>query len=421
MILIPVWIAIFALLGLYNRKYLLGGTREYALVFDGTVIGVIVLIAASFFVTEFVFARAWLILAFFLTFLCVIFGRFVLRRTVYQLRQLGYFLSPAVIVGANTEGFSLAEQLLSWRFSGLHIFGFVDKKFPVGTLVYKDLYTLGSVEQLYQIVNKYNIEEIILASSAFTTRDNLLEIFKTYGVTKDVNVRMSSGLYEVITTGLTVKEYANVPLVGINQVRLSGIDQAMKMIMDYTLTIPGLILIAPVLLIIALIVKLDSPGPVIHKRRVMGVNGREFYALKFRTMYVNGDEILEVYPGLKDELALNQKLKYDPRVTRIGKVLRKLSLDELPQIINVIKGDMSLVGPRMITCSELDKYSQWDINLLTVRPGITGLWQVSGRSDVSYEERVSYDMSYIRNWSIWLDIQLLLQTIPAVINRRGAY
>ena len=201
MILIPVWIAIFALLGLYNRKYLLGGTREYALVFDGTLIGVIVLIAASFFVTEFVFARAWLILAFFLTFLCVIFGRFVLRRTVYQLRQLGYFLSPAVIVGANTEGFSLAEQLLSWRFSGLHIFGFVDKKFPVGTLVYKDLYTLGSVEQLYQIVNKYNIEEIILASSAFTTRDNLLEIFKTYGVAKDVNVRMSSGLYEVITTG----------------------------------------------------------------------------------------------------------------------------------------------------------------------------------------------------------------------------
>jgi lipopolysaccharide/colanic/teichoic acid biosynthesis glycosyltransferase len=126
-------------------------------------------------------------------------------------------------------------------------------------------------------------------------------------------------------------------------------------------------------------------------------------------------------PDLKAELARNFKLKHDPRVTRVGNFLRKTSLDELPQLFNVLKREMSLVGPRIITPAEVEKYQKWDLNLMTVRPGMTGLWQVSGRSDVTYEERVRLDMHYIRNWSIWLDLQLLMQTIPAVIRRRGAY
>ena len=138
-------------------------------------------------------------------------------------------------------------------------------------------------------------------------------------------------------------------------------------------------------------------------------------------MRTNGDEILKSHPGLNKELAENYKLKKDPRITRVGRYLRKFSLDELPQLFNVLRGEMSVVGPRMITLSEIDKYKQWNINLLTVRPGITGLWQVSGRSDISYEERVQLDMYYIRNWTIWLDLQLLLRTIPAVIKGRGAY
>ena len=138
-------------------------------------------------------------------------------------------------------------------------------------------------------------------------------------------------------------------------------------------------------------------------------------------MYTNGAEILAQYPELEKELAENHKLKEDPRITRMGKILRRFSLDEFPQLINVLKGEMSLVGPRMITPEETVKYRQWDTNLLTVPPGMTGLWQVSGRSDISYEERVRLDMHYIRNWSIWLDLQLLLQTIPAVLKSRGAY
>jgi lipopolysaccharide/colanic/teichoic acid biosynthesis glycosyltransferase len=138
-------------------------------------------------------------------------------------------------------------------------------------------------------------------------------------------------------------------------------------------------------------------------------------------MYINGDEILAKYPELKEELAREQKLKDDPRITRAGKLLRKTSFDELPQLLNVLRGEMSIVGPRMISPEEMEKYAQSGMNLLTVKPGITGLWQVSGRSDVSYDERVRMDMYYIRNWSIWMDIMLLLRTIPAVLLRRGAY
>ena len=138
-------------------------------------------------------------------------------------------------------------------------------------------------------------------------------------------------------------------------------------------------------------------------------------------MYNNGDEILQAYPELVIELEREHKLKTDPRITRVGAFLRKYSLDELPQLFNVLLGQMSLVGPRMISPPEMTQYGKWGMNLLTVRPGITGLWQVSGRSDVSYEERIRLDMYYIRNWTIWMDIYLLLATIPAVIKKKGAY
>jgi len=421
LILIPIWLIIFWAIGLYNRQKLLGGPQEYSMVFNATTIGLFLVIAIGFLLPEFVFARGWLLLAWVLASFLTGTGRFLLRRAIYYLREHGYYLAPAIIVGANDEGLSLAEQLLSWRSSGIHILGFIDKKFSVGKKVLKHLQVLGKPDELEDIVERYHVEEIILATSAVSSRDRLLEIFKRYGVASGVNVRLSSGLYEIITTGLTVKDFAYVPLVGVNPVRLTGVDSVLKVLLDYILTIIGVIIISPLLLFIALLVRLDSHGPLIHRRRVMGMNGKQFDAFKFRTMYVNGDEILEDRPELQEELARNHKLKVDPRVTRVGKFLRKFSLDELPQVFNVLRGEMSLVGPRMISPEEIDQYDRWDMNLLTVRPGITGLWQVSGRSDVTYNERVRLDMYYIRNWSIWQDLQLLFQTIPAVIKGKGAY
>jgi exopolysaccharide biosynthesis polyprenyl glycosylphosphotransferase len=419
---IPIWLAIFALTGLYSKSKLLGGTQEYASLFNATTLGMFVLISARFtFPTSLVVARGWVIIAWALTFLLTALGRFMLRRIVYSLRAQGRFRSRALIVGTNEEGRLLADQFLATQTSGFQIIGFIEAG-ECGNPAHGmgSLSCLGDLTDLDDIVRQHTISQIILTSSALN-QDQILALYKKYGTSPNVDLLLSSGLYEIITTGLKVREDGSVPLVVINKVRLTGVDQALKLIMDYAITLPAMLLLSPIFLLIGLLVRLDSPGPIIYRRRVMGMNGSEFDAFKFRTMDVRSDDILKTNPELMREYLQNFKIKDDPRITRVGKWLRKTSLDELPQLINVLRGEMSLIGPRMITPQELDKYSQWGMNLTTVKPGITGLWQVRGRSDVSYEERVRMDMYYIRNWTIWIDLQLLLQTIPAVLTKRGAY
>lgn len=185
----------------------------------------------------------------------------------------------------------------------------------------------------------------------------------------------------------------------------------------------GLVLFValPFAIPVALLILLDSRGPVFYKRRVVGLRGRPFDALKLRTMVENGDQTVTHDSELAEELSNNHKLRDDPRVTRIGRILRKTSLDELPQLINVIKGDMSLVGPRMISFPELEKFGKWQDTILQVKPGITGLWQVNGRSDLPYEERVRLNVYYVYHRSLLLDLWILARTIPAVLTARGAY
>ncbi|HRQ36904.1 MAG TPA: sugar transferase [Chloroflexota bacterium] len=195
----------------------------------------------------------------------------------------------------------------------------------------------------------------------------------------------------------------------------------LKSLVDYIVVIPALLVLWPLFLGLALAVRFDSPGPIIYRRRVLGRDGRVFDAFKFRTMHVNGDDILAQHPALKAELDRNYKLKDDPRVTRVGKLLRKFSLDELPQLFNVLFQDMSLIGPRIIAPDEIEKYGAYGPDLLAVMPGITGLWQVSGRSNTTYDERVKLDMQYVHNWSLALDIKILFRTFPAVMKGEGAY
>jgi lipopolysaccharide/colanic/teichoic acid biosynthesis glycosyltransferase len=198
-------------------------------------------------------------------------------------------------------------------------------------------------------------------------------------------------------------------------------DEWLKNILDFSLSLMGLLILSPLLLVLAVIVKLDSPGPAIYRRRVMGRGGTQFDAFKFRTMVTNGDEILNVHPELKAIWERDQKLENDPRITRSGQWLRKLSLDELPQLFNVLLGQMSLVGPRMFAPVEVVRYGEAVDEILSVKPGITGLWQVSGRSNLSYDDRARLDLEYVRTRTVWTDIKLLLQTVPAVLQKRGAF
>jgi exopolysaccharide biosynthesis polyprenyl glycosylphosphotransferase len=419
-LIIPTWILIFLLAGLYKQENLLGGVDEYNLLFSANTISVLTVVAVGFFKPDLVFARGWVIVSWISTFFYTALGRFMIRRGVYFLRTKNWFLTNSVIIGFNDEASSMAEQLQFVRKSGLRLLGFVDCHVEPGKPVFKDLKCLGNIKDLDTIISKFRIKELILTSSALD-RDQVLNIYKVYGMSDQISLHMSSGVYEIITTGMKVKEFAWVPLVEVNKVRLTGLNLNLKLLMDYGLTIPGLILISPLLLLISLIIKLDDHGPILHRRTVMGVNGKTFDAFKFRTMAVNGDEILKQFPEKLEELERTHKIKDDPRITKFGKLLRKASLDELPQLFNVLRNEMSLVGPRMISPEEMIEYQKWGMNLLTVKPGITGKWQVSGRSDLSYQQRVNMDMYYIRNWSIWLDIQLLIQTLPAILSKRGAY
>ena len=250
----------------------------------------------------------------------------------------------------------------------------------------------------------------------------MLDLFRQYTQNGDeLTIRLSSGLFEILTTGMRVRKIGYVPLMTLERTRITGVDAVLKRWLDLGGSLFGLLVAALPMALIAVLVKATSPGPVIYRRWVMGQGGRPVAAWKFRTMRVDGDAILAGRPELQEELHRAGKLKDDPRVTPLGRVLRRFSLDELPQFFNVLAGQMSLVGPRMITVEEWPHYGKWQHNLLTVKPGLTGLWQVSGRSDVSYEERVRLDMHYIRNYTIWLDLQLIFQTVVAVLRGTGAY
>lgn len=418
--LIPLWLGVFALIGLYDEHNLLGGTREYSLAFNAVSTGMLLVVLATFLNPEFVIARGWLLVSWALAFLCVAAGRFAVRRWIYRLRRRGLFVAPALLLGTNEEALSLARQLSDWKTSGLDVRGFVTPGVDDGGRIYRNLYTLGTLDDLVELVETHGIEELIVATSALS-RPQLVDVFRRVSARDDVRLRLSSGLFEVMTTGVRLKELAFAPLIEVQPVRLIGVDRVAKAMLDYSIALAVAGACLPLFAAIGLAIRVDSPGPILHRRRVLGLGGRAFDAFKFRSMHADADSRLEDEPELADRLATYGKLKDDPRVTRIGKVLRASSLDELPQVFNVLRGEMSIVGPRMISPAEHERYGQWDLNLLTVKPGITGLWQVSGRSDLSYEDRVRLDMNYIRNWTIWLDLQILLQTVPAVLFRRGAY
>jgi len=417
-LLVGLWMALLFFFRAYDWDNLLGGTKEYSILANASTMGTVIVAATHFIWPEFVIARGWLLWVWVVTFLLLAVARFTLRRVVYALRRRGYFVVPALILGANDEARALAQQLAGWSTAGLNVLGFVGPQTAPGEQVTRGLYTLGNLDTLDELVERYDVEELIVASSALTAEQQL-EIFRRYGIRNDVHLRLSSGLFDIITTGLYVKSLGDVPLISVSKVRLTRGEAFAKACLDYFGAALGLLVLAPLFVVIAVAIKRDSPGPVIYRRRVLGVGGKPFDAFKFRTMYVDGDAKLT--PQQMAELQTHHKLKEDPRITRVGRILRKYSLDELPQLVNVLLGQMSLIGPRMITLPEKAKYGKWDLNLLTVKPGLSGLWQVSGRSDIGYEERVHMDMHYIRNYTIWLDLQLILRTILAVVQGKGAY
>jgi len=418
---LPTYLVTFAIYRLYNADRLFGGLREYSNAISACSTALVGLVLYSFLNrhTEYDISRVWLAIFWGLSIISTIGTRFSYRRLVYYLRRQGLFVQRALIVGANQEAREVAAQLCSSPSAGINVIGLVEpeqhRKAPV-----KGLPVLNGLHRLDGLIRSLGITELIVVPTALRRKD-LLDIYRDWGTNNQVRISLSSGLYELLTTSAEVREIGFVPLVNLSRTRITGIDALLKTSLDYIGALIGTILLAPVFLIIGILVKLDSPGPVIYRRRVVGLHGKQIDAYKFRTMIPNAEAYLEAHPEMKQEWDQDGKIQDDPRITKIGHMLRHYSLDELPQLFNVLKGEMSLVGPRMITPAELDHFGRWQHNLMTVKPGLTGLWQTSGRSDLSYEERVRLDMHYIRNYTIWTDLKLIVNTVIAVFKGRGAY
>lgn len=203
--------------------------------------------------------------------------------------------------------------------------------------------------------------------------------------------------------------------------RVPALYDVEKRVLDIIICLPLVLILLPLLPVLALAIKLDSPGPVFHRRKVVGKGRKAFIAYKLRTMVEGAESLICEDEEERGEFEENHKLRCDKRITRVGKILRKTSVDELPQLMNVLLGQMSLVGPRMISFPEIEKFGIYHEKILSVKPGITGLWQVSGRSKLSYEDRVRLNVYYVDHRSIWMDIKILLKTIPAVLTANGAY
>jgi exopolysaccharide biosynthesis polyprenyl glycosylphosphotransferase len=427
---IPGWLTIFSGYRLYDLRVLHGGISEYRRLASACTISMIMLLALSFFMDDhLIISRAWLLMVWFTSIVLTGGGRFLVRRVLYRLRQSGIAMTRVLIVGANYEACQVGQQLSGGKhLPGMEIVGFIGERRTANRsnetkrnkkpLVYPGRW-LGQIGDVREVVDNHHIDEVVIASTALRDAEMMDVIRKL--TTSNVEIRLSPSMYEMLTTGLEVQEINGLPLVSVSKVRITGVNALLKRSLDIIVSAGILLVFSPLWLSIAIKVKLDSPGPVIYRRRVVGQGGKPFDAFKFRSMRGDGDKILAERPDLQEELQRTGKLKDDPRITKLGKFIRKTSLDEIPQLFNVLLGQMSLVGPRMITYQEMIKFGKWQTNLMTVKPGMTGLWQVSGRSNLSYEDRVRLDMHYIRNYSIWMDLRILFQTVPAVLKGSGAY
>jgi exopolysaccharide biosynthesis polyprenyl glycosylphosphotransferase len=246
------------------------------------------------------------------------------------------------------------------------------------------------------------------------------------GVTKalrdsEVEVRVSANISDILSTRLTLQQVGGLMALSLRPVRLSGAQAVAKRTLDLAAGVLAMVLLAPLWIVLYAAIKLDSRGPVFYRQERIGRHQRPFHMLKFRTMVVGADAMLDDLREQNEATGPLFKLRRDPRVTRVGRFLRRWSLDELPQLWNVLTGDMSLVGPRPALPEEVAAYEDWHLDRLEVPPGITGLWQVKGRSDLPFDDYVRLDLFYIENWSVGYDFYILAKTLPAVFAGRGAF
>ncbi|MGQ0832592.1 MAG: sugar transferase [Microthrixaceae bacterium] len=341
------------------------------------------------------------------------------RALAYARQRRAATLRPqrAIVVGSGSEGQDLVSRLLGHPEYGIEPLGFVDTN-PNPIDPDLPVTVLGELASLSRIVKELRVQRIFLDSASVSESELLDVLDLASGL--DVEISVLPALARHLSTSITVEGVAGATVLSYRPARHYGISWGLKRVIDVVGALVALTVTAPVALAIAIAVKLDSPGPVIYKQERVGRHGRTFTIYKFRSMQVDADAQKVLYLDLNEASGPYFKLESDPRITRVGRWIRRFSVDEIPQMINVLRGDMSLVGPRPALATEVAEYPDWFRRRLAVRPGLSGLWQVSGRFLVPFSEATRLDVSYVDYWSLGLDLQILARTPGVVLSGRGA-
>ena len=337
-----------------------------------------------------------------------------LKFTGWILAQAGY-RRRAVLVGSGKHLEEVAHALASRARAAVDVVGY----FSLTPRPQNGLRSLGQLDQLPDVLTNERVQEVIIADPDFPQDRavELVDICHRRGVT----VHIAPSTMEILIDRAEFVPGQTVPLFTLRPPVFEGIDFALKRGFDLVVSIFGLVILSPALLAIAVAVKLSSRGPVIYRSVRPGMAGKPFHCFKFRTMREHADQVQDDLESLNEKSGALFKIRVDPRLTRIGGFLRRYSLDELPQLVNVVRGEMSLVGPRPLPMRDFERLEEWHKKRYLVLPGITGLWQVSGRSELDFDDLVRLDFLYLERWSVLLDLQILIKTIPAVLTRRGAF
>lgn len=405
--------------GIYRLRRQISWFDEFYAIINGTATGTIITIVFIFLYRSSFYSRIIFLYAGLLSVILLGIGRLLKVSLLRRMRRQGIGTRRVLIVGAGEVARTVMRAVVANPECGYNIIGFLDDNPAKGETDIGRFKGLGSNDNLPHILQEEEIEEVII-TLPWQYHRKIMSIMAQCE-RKNIRTQIVPDLFQMTLNQMHVEEIAGVPMIGIKEVAISSLNQLIKRTIDLVFSAVVLVVAGPLMALIALMIKLESPGPVLFPQERVGKNGRRFTLYKFRSMIEGAEHQQEALRDLNEADGPLFKIRDDPRATRLGKWLRRLSLDELPQLYNVLRGEMSLIGPRPPIPAEVEQYQEWHKRRLEISPGITGLWQVSGRSELTFDEMALLDIYYIENWSLGMDIKILLQTIPRVVLGNGAY
>ncbi len=418
-----IWHAIFSLSGLYASRRLCGRSKELIDLTKATFLGTLVVLfgGAVFHIT--LVTPLFLIVFSLVATAAAVSSRLLLRASLAFIRKRGRNLRNMVIVGTNSRALGFAQRIASHPDLGYRIIGFVDRDWDGIEAFRKSGLALASdFRNFPEFLRSGEVDEVVIAlpiRSLHEEGSRIAALCEEQGIT----LRQLTNIFDLKMAHSSTEDFQDDPMIThyTSSYSLEGWPVFIKRIFDFTISSLLIALLAPVLFVVAILIKLTSPGPVLFVQKRLGLNKRRFDVYKFRTMVADAEAQMPKIEHLNEVSGPVFKIKNDPRITSIGKFLRKTSIDELPQLFNVLRGEMSLVGPRPLPVRDYEGFNQdRQRRRFSVKPGITCLWQIRGRSSIPFEQWMELDLQYIDKWSLWLDLEILMRTIPAVLKGSGA-